>query len=335
MRRRRALLTLGGALLGCRRERARGESAPPTIVADDAGRPEAAAPAYTEEQGLDAWLDAGGVHGARFARKVVYSWTTDEQAAVIARDLRLLVLRASPSKGYASFDHEVDEHPDPVAALLRRPGLDRRRFAWTMPFATTLGRDGHGYGRQLIRIELRDEAICARMRRDLTTHDLELQDLDGRPVPATTVLAAPHRLATVLYEDQQVDPFREIVVCNESMVARFEIGTPRLVEHRAAERTEVQALARRAALLGVGGADFGDRVAATWSAEAAPTSLHARFEAALFDTTDTWWPDRLDLRAIDAALAPCGGPVVAHTPAVPFVLGAPTPPRAKPPKVIW
>ncbi|MCC7535296.1 MAG: hypothetical protein IT379_03750, partial [Deltaproteobacteria bacterium] len=159
------------------------------------------------------------------------------------------------TRGVSAFDQRVREHmartSSPISRLLSAPGLARRRFAWTAPWATVLGMPRERYGDRLVRILLRPEAIVGRFL-DGTRDAWSFSDLGGRNVPARTVLRDPSRLAAVYHEGPRTssasgtfvrtETFREIVVVNESMIEQWEVATPAIVERLARDATLVRAL---------------------------------------------------------------------------------------------
>lgn len=187
---------------------------------------------------------AGGAvrHGAP-VRKILYSWTTREQTQALRADPRLLTREVTEAGERSRFDVALDGDPGPVAALLREPGRRARRFAWPVAWATAMGWEGTGYGRDLIRVELRPEAIVAAFSPGTPWR---FHDLEGREVAEAAVLAAPDRLAAVYHvapASAERPGFREYVLVGEAMIASWAIGTE---EVRAAIREDAATLAAAA-----------------------------------------------------------------------------------------
>jgi hypothetical protein len=112
--------------------------------------------------------------------------------------------------------------------LLLHPSLSLRRYAWTRPWPTRAGTGDREFGDVLVRVVLAPNAVIARFdpkRPDVFT----FHDLDERPVSLGQVLADPSRLAAVLHvRTDAATPVahRELVLCNESMIAEWSLATP-------------------------------------------------------------------------------------------------------------
>ncbi len=200
---------------------------------------------------LDATAEAerllarDAVDEQRFARSTLYSWTTTEQIDELRQNRRLLARDESPASG-ASFVDQILfalAQKDPLARLLFTTPFARMRFAWPTPWSTRAGWPNEKYGSQLIRIALRSDAWIVRLT--TATGTFEVHDLHDDVVPIATVLVAPHRIAAIYFvSDASVAPadglpkpgasFREYVLCNESMIESYEVGTARIA-HEIAE----------------------------------------------------------------------------------------------------
>jgi hypothetical protein len=182
---------------------------------------------------LAASLREAAVTDASYARRILWSWTTREQAEVLRRDKTLLLDTQLPSgptpyvELLTATASGTGPYADLAQLLLFHPSLRQRRYAWTRPWPTRLGVGDHDYGDQLVRIVLSPRAVIARF--DPGRPDVfELHDLDERPVPLGAVLADPSRLAAVVHvrtDPKTPIPHREYVLCNESMIAEWSIGT--------------------------------------------------------------------------------------------------------------
>jgi hypothetical protein len=204
---------------------------------------------------LEAALDARALTDDDFARTEVWSWTTEEQAALLAGDRRLL--RSGPGDGATRgpYQRALDELLASTTAdagdvalarlLSTHPALAMRRYAWTTPYGTVLPRGGRSYGPVLIRIELDPGAWHARFAPD-ERPAFRIVDASGAAVTTAQVLESPSRLATVVHVRAH-DPdgaFREIVV--HGGVVRWSMGTPEIAA-RVEEDRRVLAALRRAA----------------------------------------------------------------------------------------
>jgi hypothetical protein len=203
------------------------------ITAPSVPAPAPRASAVAIDAKLAASLREAAVTDASYARRVLWSWTTREQADVLRRDQTLLLATQLPSgptpyvELLTATAAGTGPYADLAQLLLFHPSLRQRRYAWTRPWPTRLGAGDHDYGDQLVRIVLSPRAVIARFdpgRADV----FELHDLDERPVPLGDVLADPSRLAAVLHvrtDPKTPIPHREYVLCNESMVAEWSLGT--------------------------------------------------------------------------------------------------------------
>jgi hypothetical protein len=183
---------------------------------------------------LDDRLRALAVGDDDFYRPVLYTWTTPSSVADLRASGQLLVATAGSGSFTSPFNRalaRLAHRGDPIATLLvEDPRLIRRRYAWPAPFATVLGLGPRRYGDALIRIELRPEAWIARFD-PASARPFTVVDARGATVSEASVLAAPQRLAAVFHvrTDRAVGVrFREYVVVNPDMVARWSVGTPQI-----------------------------------------------------------------------------------------------------------
>jgi hypothetical protein len=180
------------------------------------------------------------VTAEHFARRVLYTWTTAEQVEDLRRDRRLLVREESPERGASYFEqlvHELAIHGNATAKLLDSTGFAKSRFAWPAPWATREGWEGEKYGDHLIRVVLKPEAIVLAVD---VAGAFRARDLANRPVALDDVAARPERIAAVYFE---TGLYREYVLCNESMIATWSVGTQDIADELAAEVRSLAALA--------------------------------------------------------------------------------------------
>ncbi len=173
----------------------------------------------------------------KFARRTLYTWTTTEQADALRASDQLLVREVSPVHGPAAVDIALSELAatgDPVAKLLYTTTYAKSRFAWHAPWATRLGWPGEHYGDELIRVTLKADAIILLLHR---AHGVFVaHDLEDRPIALADVLAHPERIAALYFVNDGVGAqFREFVLCNESMIESWEIGTDEIARELADE----------------------------------------------------------------------------------------------------
>jgi len=201
---------------------------------------------------VEARLDAHAVTHDDWVRLDLYTWTTPSQIEALRTGGPLLVATEATAGRATPFNRLLrtiarERRPGhELATVLRdHPALIRRRYAWPSPFATVLGKGPRRYGEALIHVELRPEAVIARLDPS-SDRPWQLRDGEGRAVELEALIADPMRLGAVYYLEvgtQQSIPFREYVLCNEAMVARFSVGTVEVRERVAAERQLVLELA--------------------------------------------------------------------------------------------
>jgi hypothetical protein len=186
-----------------------------------------------------AALRADALAPDRYARRVLYTWTTAEQANGLRRGGALLTRSASPTHGRSMYDVVLERlaaERSPEAQLLRRPRFRRARFAWHAPWATRRGWEGEDYGEHLVRVTLRPTAWVVRMT---WNGAFDATNLAGEPVPMADVLAHPERIGAVFFvqngspSDSTYAPapgddrgyHREYVLPNEPMIESWELDT--------------------------------------------------------------------------------------------------------------
>ncbi len=288
-----------------------------TASATPSATPTEPAPAAANET-VDAeiarLLAEDRVDPARWARRELYTWTTDEQLVGLRAQPFLLTRTESPSNGPALFDQRMREAAaGPVGKLLRGKALAFRRFAWVAPWATHAGWENERYGDVLIRIVLKDEAIVARYD-TRAAERWSFQDVIGGAVSEAEVLAHPERLAAVFHvwyggdegaAERQLHAFREYVVCNESMIASWEVGTVTTRDRLLRDRNLVAALDDALRRLNVvspsTSAEWQARVIAAWTG-APDGDVVRRYEAALAFVNPLYLFSAANLNAQDKAL---------------------------------
>lgn len=196
--------------------------------------------------------------------RALYTWTTEEQVALLRTERRLLVRTESPVYGQTLFAQTIAARAssdDPVAALLSEPRFARHRYCWTQAWATARGCAGEAYGDRLLRVQLRPEAIMAVFSPEAPDIAHDAPDApspwrfllsDGREIPTPEALAVPDRIGVVLhtaatwragtfatpfpayrdnhwadstFNEATTLSFREYVLVNEAMIAAFEVDT--------------------------------------------------------------------------------------------------------------
>lgn len=305
---------------------------------------------------VQAGLATAAVLADKPARRTLYTWTTAEQVAELAKDRVLLTRTESPRFGSSRFDRVMAERAkrgDAIAALIRTRAFARARFAWPSPWPTMQGWPGESYGDQLVAVTLKPEAWIA-----ATTAGAKapwtVVDLEGRVVPTDELARHPERLGAVFFANRgaleasaggQLDAgpsHREYVLCNEAMLESWTVGgepTARVLEGEAVVLEALVALMPELAY---------DRNASTWSETvttrawapgAAPSNAVELYEAALAAPNAFYLPDRAHVTALAqrvraAAVATRGRPEIAHRPTAKFpgrVALVPLPPPPAPP----
>lgn len=267
-----------------------------------------------------AQLAARGVRRDDFARAVLYSWTTPTQVAALRDTPTLLVADAGvglPSpflRGLGGVVQRREPGHALAAILLDDPRLRRRRYAWPSPFATTMGLGPVRYGDALIRVELDPRAIVVRFAPG-DTEPFAAVDMRGAAVPIEAI--DPARIAAVYHVrdgPREVLAFREYVLCNESMIARWSVATP---EIRAQVDADIELLTALAdgPLVGLPEVAVRSSAAPAWS-RGGDTPIDLWHASLAFDNV-RYRPSRRNLAAIVAALREyddTGPPLVgAHT----------------------
>jgi hypothetical protein len=302
-----------------------------------------------------ALVRAQGVFSARAARRTLYTWTTREQIDELLRDRVLLTRSVSPVHGPAFYDQVVSQRAgagDALAQKLRTPGFARARFAWPVPWATILGWPGETYGDELIEVELKPTAWIAKLVTGKP--GWEVVDLDDRPVPLDEALLHAERIGAVYfvhdtpakgYARTSAGPaeragFREYVLCNESMIASWQVGAPRLAQVIEGSAELVEALRRELPAEPAPQRPVDDWnaavVASVWPATEVNGSLERAYEATLSFPNENYvlTVERLDALARKLRAVVVRGPSVAHRPEVapPDLSVRPLPPAVPRPR---
>ena len=289
------------------------------VVAAPAPRPVPApqVPLDTPTARLEA---AAFTQGARPPR-VLYTWTTPDQIEALRQTPTLLTRTESPRYGQTTYAIRLHEHAasaqHPISQLLAQPEFARHRYAWHQPWATLLGWYGESYGEQLIRVELKPEAWVGLFTPDAAT-PWRFVDLEGHPVPIAAVLQSPQRIGAVFHFKEKSAPensfmatfglgresYREFILCNEGMIARWEHGTPAISAELAQEVALLEALRplleAPAAAQPVGA--WMERAVQRWSRDTAARSLLDTYTDTLAFPNNYYHPTPENLDALVARL---------------------------------
>ncbi len=198
-----------------------------------------------------------------YARRTLFTWTSDGQIAELLKTRVLLSRTESPTNGRSFYDRKIEERwmaGDKLAALLRAPAFQKARFAWPAAWATVLGWPGESYGGQLVQVTLKEDAWIVLLR--TSTPAWEARDMSGNVVPIDQVMKRPDRIAAVHFVHDAVAPppsgaaiarvsspdgrdaYREYVLCNESMIASWAVGTDQVASEIAAGADLAEAAAK-------------------------------------------------------------------------------------------
>jgi hypothetical protein len=237
-------LSLGLSAAGCE---TRVEKAPPPSTAKE--NPNTSPDLRIEEKKKAAQFVIApyAVDAENFARKTLYTWTSPNQINELRLRPILLTKSESETLGPSGFDKRVQAERGAnyeMTELLAKPQLSLRRFAWTTPWATILGFQNEAYGNQLVKITLKDDALIASFTPGKSKH-WDLVDLSNKSVDRDVLQEHPERLAAVYYEAQDEKGallYREYVLCNESMIERWEYATPDIITEMSAQEDALRKL---------------------------------------------------------------------------------------------
>jgi hypothetical protein len=202
-----------------------------------------------------AKLERQTVRDDAYARRTFYTWTTRDQIEALREGGPLLVREESPERGAPYYDvvlAALAASGDPIAKLLYTQAFAKSRFAWPVAWATRAGFAGETYGNELVRVTLKKDALVIAM--SSTNGIVGAHDLDDRPVTLADVSRQPERIGAVYFNsDRQHRPlprvpppqatYREYVLCNESMIESWSVGTPDIASELADERALLDAIA--------------------------------------------------------------------------------------------
>lgn len=292
---------------------------------------------------------------SNIARRTLYTWTTKEQVAELSREKVLLSRTQSASHGPAAFTRAVERivyRNSQVAGLLRSPAFQRLRFAWPSAWPTFLGAQGESYGDELIRVTLRKEARFLVLR--TSTDAFELIDADGKSLPLDRAISEPGKIAAVFfvhdvvllpgasptsqfYMNGGLPPFREYVLCNESMIEEWAVASADIREELTKEADALDALAAHVAQQ-IASPLRADRWAARvtllgWQGLVEDRTAIAAYEEAIAFPNEKYVPTEDMLKKLAELLRqlkPSSEPIV-HKPTAPFPGAKPVMPPPPPP----
>ncbi len=193
----------------------------------------------------DGFRDAGIGAEVHLEQRVLYSWTTVEQATELAAGGPLLSRMERPGQGPGHAIEYLRDQYYPVSDddaalkdLLLSEQFARARYAWPYAWATRMGWPAtdvgaaESYGNQLIRIVVKPEALWV----VLEPGGLRVVNNEGTAV----ALADPQRIVGIYFVNGRTTggadcggsfganvsaAFREFIVMNPAMVESWELGT--------------------------------------------------------------------------------------------------------------
>jgi len=274
--------------------------------------------------GLRERLAGRAVHHDDFARTVLYTWTTAGQIEALRASRRLLVAEAKAGVGPSAYVLGLTRvvktngvGRELAALLLEHAGLRRRRYAWTSPFATTMGLGPVRYGDALVRVELDEAAVIVGFRPG-TDSPFTAVDVRGEAVALAELVADPGRIAAVYHVrdgPREAVGFREYVLCNEARIAAWSIATP---EIRAQVDADVALLdeLRGSALAWLPAAAIDESPTTAWPTARANGLLLDAWQASLAFANQRYRPTADNFAAIAAAMRGYdgGGAPLVHRP---------------------
>jgi len=256
-------------------------------------------------------LAADVVDDRRFARSVFYTWTTTDQIDDLRASRQLLVRDESPVSGASYLDqilHGLAQHGDPLATTLYTTSFAKMRFAWVTPWPTRAGWPKESYGDQLIRVTLKPEAWIVSV--STATGRFEVHDLADQVVPIDAARNQPSRIAAIYFVSDATQPpapnvlppttsFREYALCNEAMIATWEVGTTRVAREVGEAAATVDAVVR---YVETEHPIVVDKVASAWSNARVTDDPIAAYHAALALDSPLYVLEAAPLRALAAML---------------------------------
>ncbi len=277
---------------------------------------------------LEQRLDERSVTDERYARRELYSWTTPDQISQLRQTRTLLVATGkthgapSPYSSLLSRLANGTRTGREIAKLLsEHPGLTKRRYAWPSPFATAIPLGERSYGHVLVYIALKEGSVLAKLD-PLENNPFSFVDLDDKSLAVDDVLQHPERIAAVFHVRRKPKggpPFREYIVCNESMIARWSVGTPHEQAIVAEEFELINELLQSSLISSLGKDDILDANSAWLRSLNKPTLLD-RWRAALAFDSPKYKPSTTTFLAISASLAAykAAGDPLDHVPSITF-----------------
>lgn len=202
----------------------------------------------TDEQMLAIW-QRFVVQNQKPAQRVLFTWTTPEQAAALRRGGPLLAKSASDGHEMSLYFEALwTRYPrQRWARQLMNPPFHRVRYAWPHPWATRLGGDSKPYGDALVRVQLKPGAITLVFFPGESPEKsrFEAHDADNRKLTDAEIARQAASIAAVLHVNEE-SGFREYVLCNEAMIDEWSTGSAEARAKLDGEISALDSLARHA-----------------------------------------------------------------------------------------
>lgn len=191
--------------------------------------------------------------------RVFYSWTTAEQVAELRAGGPLFsrTERDGLGRGYAftalaTFATSSETPAGELARVIGEELFVNARYGWTNTWGTHLGWPGESYGGSLIRIELAAEAWIVQF----DGYNLMVLDAEGNEVALEAALATPERIGALYFLRGESaggptcgtffggsNGYREFVLGNPAMVARWSVTTSEILAQLDADIAAIDELA--------------------------------------------------------------------------------------------
>jgi hypothetical protein len=269
------------------------------------------------------------------ARRVLFSWTTNEQAEALRSVPTLLTRWTSPTHGASYVDVFLRERARqgvPIASLLREPRFRRARFAWVSAWATVLGWEGETYGTRLLRVTLRPDALTV----IVSSHERawQLVDFEGNHYETRPLAPLADRIAVVYFTHlanagagsfaNVVDPqhappgaYRDYMLVNERMIEQWELDTPACIAEVVRSRHVASLLPTLITPSLLQAEPYGARLSLHWAQDHrsadAPRTPYDHYPYALSMLSTRYAPTLSNFAALQAVLdAVTFGPPLTH-----------------------
>ncbi|MEI9948036.1 MAG: hypothetical protein WDO74_03415 [Pseudomonadota bacterium] len=203
------------------------------------------------------------IDNSKLARRELFNWITDEQAAALRRDPDSFGQSEPSGTGSGDAYEELEQiardatRPEraQLANVLGSELFVNGHRAWSEPWATRLGWPGEDYGGQLLRIVLKPEAWLAVVK----DGDLTVFDLQNQPVSLAQALANPARLGAIFYTKDRLaggpscdvsfsarsNGYREFIVGNLASVEEWSLGTQQIRDRLSANIEQLSSFLQR------------------------------------------------------------------------------------------